>query len=133
LARSKLFGADDDCIADAFFLCVFELPVEFSLFVIEFGCDAPVAELLEDAEGGPGFIFTQVEEKDFCAGVDGIGKAFEFFHDVVDPGLRQRRCLRRDAGDAKGARQVVIAAAAADAAHLDVERFLLRRWRPYNN
>ena len=80
---------------------------------------ALVAELLDEVEGGAGFGFAEVEEEDFCAGVDVGGEEFGFLHDVVDAIDAKGDADAGDTGDAEGAGEVVVAAAAADAAHFD--------------
>ena len=62
-----------------------------------------------------------MEEKDFCAGVDVGGKAFQFIHHVIDTVDAEGDADAGDAGYAEGAGEIVITAATADAAHLDAE------------
>lgn len=115
----QLFAAEDSDIADAFLFSVFELFVEFGLFVVEFGGGAFCPDLLEQAEGGAGFGVAEIEKEQFCPGVYVFGKELQLFHNVVDAVYAEGDAYAGDIGDAEEAGEVVIAAAAADAAHAD--------------
>src|SRR6186713_517306 len=116
LSSLQLFGAQDDGKGDAFFLCIFELLVEFRVFVVEFAGHAPGPELPYQSKGGPGFGIAQVEEEDLGARVDIRGKELQLFHHVIDPVDSEGDTHSGNAGNTEESREIVIAAAAADAA-----------------
>src|SRR6185437_7507078 len=60
-----------------------------------------------------------MEEKDFGAGVNVGGEEAQLFHNVIDTVDSEGNSDAGDAGYAEGAGEVVITAAAADAAHCD--------------
>lgn len=119
VAFFHFFGADDDGVWNVFLIGIFELLVEFALFVEEFAADAFCAEGLHPCECGLAFGLAEVEEQGLGANVDGFGEEVEFFHDVVDAVYAEADAYAGNVGYVEEAGEVVVATAAPNAAYFD--------------